>query len=117
MPDSTRNSNTLRLIDHAEAHWRQIKKIKVTYRGPLGCVTSVLPDDQQVPHVACAMAAQPTLLGSRSTAHDRYQDALPRTGSPSASPRHRLYRQPCRARSRARTVTQAYPRRTYDVSH
>src|SRR5450755_1065538 len=49
IPESTRNSITLRLLDHAEAHWPQLKKVKVTYRGAFGYVTGVLRDGEHIP--------------------------------------------------------------------
>ena len=33
IPASTRSSILLRLLDHAEKNWPQLKKVQVTYRG------------------------------------------------------------------------------------
>ncbi len=30
IPESTRNSVTVRLLDHAEAHWPQLTRVQVT---------------------------------------------------------------------------------------
>jgi hypothetical protein len=49
IPQSTRSSITLRLLDHAEQHWPQLKKVTVTYRGAFGYITGVLRDGQQIP--------------------------------------------------------------------
>jgi len=49
IPESTRNSITLRLLDHAEAHWPQLTRVKVTYRGSFGYITGVLRDGQRIP--------------------------------------------------------------------
>jgi hypothetical protein len=49
IPESTRNSVTLRLLDHAEAHWPQLTRVKVTYRGAFGYVTGVLRDGENIP--------------------------------------------------------------------
>jgi hypothetical protein len=39
----------VRLLDHAEARWLQLTRVKVTYRGAFGYVTGVLPDGQNIP--------------------------------------------------------------------
>ena len=36
IPESTRSSITLRLLDHAERHWPQLTRVQVTYRGAFG---------------------------------------------------------------------------------
>ena len=38
IPNVTRDSITLRLLDHAETHWPPLKKVTVTYRGAFGYV-------------------------------------------------------------------------------
>jgi hypothetical protein len=47
IPQSTRNSITLRLLDHAERHWPQLTRVQVTYRGAFGYITGVLRDGGQ----------------------------------------------------------------------
>ena len=42
IPQSTRDSITLRLLDHAEACWPQLTRVQVTYRSAFGYVTGVL---------------------------------------------------------------------------
>src|ERR1039458_6125870 len=51
IPDSTKDSLTLRLLAHAEQHWPQLKRVDVTYRGTFGYVTGVLPDGENPRHV------------------------------------------------------------------
>ena len=63
IPESTRNSITLRLLDHAEAHWPQLTRVQVTYRGGFAIY---------------------------SAAHDRYQDAILITGLPIGTPQEAL---------------------------
>ena len=109
--ESTRNSVTLRLLDHAEAHWPQLTRVTVAYRGAFGCVTGVLRGGKhiQLCHLRYGGSAHSFVFAIYSTAHDRYQDAVLRAGLPPAparSPRHRLhYPPPCRTRPRARLLT------------
>ena len=49
IPQSTRDSITLRLLDHAEAHWPQLTRVQVTYRGAFGYITGVLRDGSRIP--------------------------------------------------------------------
>ena len=49
IPQSTRDSITVRLLDHAEAHWPQLTRVKVTYRGTFGYITGVLRDGSRIP--------------------------------------------------------------------
>jgi hypothetical protein len=48
IPESTRNSITVRLLNHAEAHWPQLTRVHVTYRGAFGYITGVLRDGTHV---------------------------------------------------------------------
>jgi hypothetical protein len=57
IPQSTRDSITLRLLDHAEAHWPQLTRVQVTYRGAFGYVTGVLRDGHHSRSAGCATAA------------------------------------------------------------
>ena len=49
IPESTRNSITLRLLDHAEQHWPQLDRVQVTCRGGFAYITGVLPGGEQIP--------------------------------------------------------------------
>ena len=49
IPESTRNSIILRLLDHAEKNWPQLQKIQVRYHGSFAYVTGVLPGGEQIP--------------------------------------------------------------------
>lgn len=92
IPESTRNSITLRLLDHAEAHWPQLKKVKVTYRGAFGYVTGVLRDGEQIPLCRLRYGGSAHSFGFAiySAAHDRYQGALLRSGLPAGTPQEAL---------------------------
>jgi hypothetical protein len=84
IPESTRNSITLRLLDHAEAHWPQLTRVKVTYRGSFGYITGVLRDGQRIPLCRLRYGGSAHSFGFAiySAAHDRYQDAILITGLP-----------------------------------
>jgi hypothetical protein len=67
----------LRLLDHAEARWPQLTRVKVTYRGAFGYVTGVLPDGENIPLCRLRYGGSAHSFGFAiySAAHDRYQDA------------------------------------------
>ncbi len=92
IPRSTRSSITLRLLDHAGAHWPQLKKVQVTYRGAFGYVTGVLRDGEQIPFCRLRYGGSAHSFGFAiySAAHDRYKDALLRTGLPAGTPQEAL---------------------------
>jgi hypothetical protein len=92
IPQSTRDSTTVRLLDHAEAHWPQLTRIPVTYRGAFGYVTGVLRDGQHIPLCRLRYGGSAHSFGFAiySAAHDRYQDAVPRTGLPVGTPQEAL---------------------------
>ena len=43
IPESTRSSIILRLLDHAEHNWPQLAKVQARYRGSFAYITGVLP--------------------------------------------------------------------------
>ena len=92
IPESTRNSITLRLLDHAERHWPQLTRVQVTYRGAFGYITGVLRDGQQIPLFRLRYGGSAHSFGFAiySAAHDRYQDAVLRTGLPAGTPQEAL---------------------------
>jgi hypothetical protein len=47
IPESTRSSVALRLLDHAEQHWPQLR-VQVTSRAGFAYVTGILPDGEQI---------------------------------------------------------------------
>src|SRR5947209_10481215 len=92
IPESTRSSITLRLLDHAEQRWPQLKKVEVTYRGAFGYVTVVLRNGEQIPLCRLRYGGSAHSFGFAiySAAHDRYQDAVLRTGLPIGTPQEAL---------------------------
>ena len=43
IPESTRSSVILRLLNHAEKNWLQLGKVQARYHGAVACITGVLP--------------------------------------------------------------------------
>ena len=48
IPESTRSSIIVRLLDHAEKNWPQLKKVQARYRGSFAHITGVLPGGEQI---------------------------------------------------------------------
>jgi hypothetical protein len=92
IPQSTRDSITVRLLDHAEAHWPQLARVQVTYRGTFGYITGVLRDGQNIPLCRLRYGGSAHSFGFAiySAAHDRYHDAALRTGLPTGTPQQAL---------------------------
>jgi hypothetical protein len=92
IPESTRNSITLRLLDHAERHWPQLTRVQVTYRGAFGYVTGVLRDGEHIPLCRLRYGGSAHSFGFAiySAASNRYQDAVLRTGLPTGTPQEAL---------------------------
>ena len=92
IPASTRSSITLRLLDHAEKHWPQLKKVQVTCRASFAYVTGVLRDGEQIPLFRLRYGGSAHSFGFAiySPASDRYEDAVLRTGLPIGSPQEAL---------------------------
>ena len=47
IPESTRSSIIVRLLDHAEKHWPQLATVQARYHGSFAYITGVLPDGEQ----------------------------------------------------------------------
>ena len=92
IPESTRGSILLRLLDHAEKNWPQLTSIQARYRGPFAYITGVLPDGEQIPLFRLRYGGSAHSFGFAiySAASNRYQDALLRTGLPIGSPQEAL---------------------------
>ena len=92
IPESTRNSITLRLLDHAEAHWPQLTRVQVTYRGAFGYVTGVLRNGEHISLCRLRYGGSAHSFGFAiySAARDRYQDAVLLTGLPVGTPQEAL---------------------------
>ena len=92
IPESTRDSITWRLLDHAAQHWPQMKTVQVRCRGAFAYISAVLPGGEQIPLCRLRYGGSAHSFGFAiySAASDRYQDALLRTGLPTGTPQEAL---------------------------
>ena len=92
IPASTRSSILLRLLDHAEKNWPQLKKVQARYRGPFAWITGVLPGGEQIPLFRLRYGGSAHSFGFAiySAASDRYEDAVLITGLPVGTPQEAL---------------------------
>jgi hypothetical protein len=67
IPEPTRDTILLRLLDHAGKNWPQLKNVQARYRGSFACITGVLPDGEQIPLFRLRYGAPPALSDSPST--------------------------------------------------
>ncbi|MGH3199764.1 MAG: hypothetical protein ACRDNT_28465, partial [Streptosporangiaceae bacterium] len=84
IPDSTCDSITWRLLDHAGKRWPQLTKVQVTCRRGFAYVTGVLPGGDQIPLFRLRYGGSAHSFGFAiySAARDRYEDAVLLTGMP-----------------------------------
>jgi hypothetical protein len=92
IPESTRSSILLRLLDHAEKNWPQLAKVQARYHGSFGYITGVLPGGEQIPLFRLRYGGSAHSFGFAiySPARDRYEDAVLLTGLPIGSPQEAL---------------------------
>jgi hypothetical protein len=48
IPESTRSSIIVRLLDHVEYNWPQLAKVQARYHGSSAYITGVLPSGEQI---------------------------------------------------------------------
>ena len=92
IPESTRSSIILRLLDHAEHNWPQLVKVRARYHGSFAYITGVLRDGEQIPLFRLRYGGSAHSFGFAicSSARDRYEDAILLTGLPIGSPQEAL---------------------------
>ena len=92
IPEPTRSSITLRLLDHAEKNWPQLAKVRARYHGSFAYIAGVLRDGEQIPLFRLRYGGSAHSFGFAiySAASDRYQDAVLLTGLPTGSPQEAL---------------------------
>ena len=92
IPESTRSSIILRLLDHAEKNWPQLAKVRARYHGSFAYITGVLRDGQQIPLFRLRYGGSAHSFGFAiyTAASDRYQDTVLRTGLPTGTPQEAL---------------------------
>ena len=92
IPESTRSSILLRLLDHTGNNWPQLAKVQARYHGSFAYITGVLPGGEQIPLFRLRYGGSAHSFGFAiySAAHGRYQDAVLRTGLPVGTPQEAL---------------------------
>jgi hypothetical protein len=92
IPESTRSSIILRLLDHAEKNWPQLAKVRASYGGSFAYITGVLRDGEQTPLFRLRYGGSAHSFGFAiySPARDHYQDTFLLTGLPVGSPQEAL---------------------------
>ena len=92
IPESTRSSITLRLLDHTEKNWPQLAKVRARYHGSFAYITGVLRNGEQIPLFRLRYGGSAHSFGFAiySPARDRYEDAVLLTGRPIGSPQEAL---------------------------
>src|SRR5689334_1284150 len=84
IPESTRSSVIVRLLDHAETNWPQLAKVRARYHGSFAYITGVLRNGEQIPLFRLRYGGSAHSFGFAiySAARERYE-------TPSCSPAHR----------------------------
>jgi hypothetical protein len=92
IPESTKGSVILRLLDHVDEHWPQLSRVQVTYRGAFAYITGVLTDGEQLPLCRLRYGGSAHSFGFAiySAAHDRYQEAVLLNGFRAGTPQEAL---------------------------
>ena len=90
IPESTRSSIILRLLDHAEKHWPQLKKVQASYRGSFADHPGACRRDHPAVPPALRRLGDPSGFAIYSAARGRYEDGLLRTGLPTGTPQEAL---------------------------
>ena len=92
IPESTRSSIIVRLLDHAETNWPQLAKVRARYHGSFAYITGVLRDGSQIPLFRLRYGGSAHSFGFAiySAARARYEDAVLLTGSPVGTPQEAL---------------------------
>src|SRR3984893_17263237 len=116
IPESTRSSILLRLLDHAENNWPQLAKVQARYHGSFAYIAGVLPGGEQLPLFRLRYGGSAHSFGFAIYSHtrERYANALlltrpltrprplrsrrpahrPAHRQPARSTRHRLHLSP-----------------------
>jgi hypothetical protein len=92
IPESTRSSITVRLLDHAEQNWPQLAKVRARYHGSFAYITGVLRGGEQIPLFRLRYGGSAHSFGFAiySAARDHYEDAVLITGLPIGTPQEAL---------------------------
>ena len=79
IPEPTRSSIIVRLLDHAEKNWPQLAKVRARYHGSFAYITGVLRDGEQIPLFRLRYGGSAHSFGFAiySPARDRYGRRCP----------------------------------------
>ena len=119
IPESTRSSIIVRLLDHAEHNWPQLTKVQARYHGSFAYITGVLPGGEQIPLLRLRYGGSAHSFGFAiySPARDRYEDAVRSPDSLSAARKKHSTPPAPSTSQRSDTNPNPDPRRTYGVTH
>ena len=93
IPESTRSSIALRLIDHARQHWPKLGRPQVTSRAGFAYVAAALPGETEPEplfRLRYGGSARSFGFALYSHASERYEDSILATGSPVGTPQEAL---------------------------
>ena len=92
IPESTRDSITWRLLQHAGTHWPQLSTVQVRCRGSFAYITGVLPGGEQIPLCRLRYGGSARSFGFAiySAARASYDDAVLATGLHAGTPQEAL---------------------------
>jgi hypothetical protein len=87
IPDSTKNSLHLRLVQRARERWPDLAEVRMRYRAGFAYVDGVLPDGQLIPLCRLRYTGYATTWGFAlyRASHDDYQDNYLPSGSPTGT--------------------------------
>ena len=119
IPESTRSSIILRLLDHTEKNWPQLAKVQARYHGSFAYITGVLPGGEQIPLFRLRYGGSAHSFGFAiySPARDRYETPSCSPGSPSAARKKHSTPPALFTSRRSDTNPNPGPRRIYGVTH
>src|ERR1700729_703195 len=92
IPESTRSSIIVRLLDHTEKNWPQLAKVRARYHGSFAYIPGVLRNGEQIPLFRLRYGGSAHSFGFAiySPARDRYEDAALLTVLSTRSPQKAL---------------------------
>ena len=92
IPESTRSSIILRLLDHAETNWPQLAKVRARYHGSFAYITGVLRNGEQIPLCRLRYGGSASRWGFAiyRASHNDYQDSILPSGYTTGSPEEAL---------------------------
>ena len=87
IPDSTKNSLHLRLVQHARAHWPALADVRMRYRAGFAYIDGVLADGEVLQLCRLRYLSSATIWGFAiyRASHDDYEDNILPSGSPTGS--------------------------------